>query len=50
MKGRSTEENINNFRKGTLGKSMIIFTDGSVQGNPDPTRSVAVTKNKALKV
>ena len=50
MKGRSTEENINNFRKNTLGKSMIIFTDGSVQGNPDSTRSVVVTKNRALKV
>ena len=49
MKKRSTEENKNNFQIGTLGKSMLIFTDGSAQGNLDSTRSVAVTKKQGLK-
>ena len=45
----STEEYINNFQEGTSDKSMLIFTDGFAQGNPDPTVSAAVIKKQSLK-
>ena len=40
--GESTEEYINNFQEGFSDKSMLIFTGGSVQGNPVPTGSATV--------
>ena len=45
----STEKNKNNFREGTSDKSMLIFTYGSTQGNPDPTRSATVIEKQGLK-
>ena len=43
--GESTEEYINNFQESTTDKSMLIFTDGSAQGNPGLTGSATVIKN-----
>ena len=47
--GESTEEYIKNFQEGTSHKAMLIFTDRFAHGNPGPTGSAAVIKNKALK-
>ena len=37
------------MQEATFGKSMLIFTDGSAQGNPGPTGSATVIKKQGLK-
>ena len=45
----SAEEYINNFQEENSVKTMLIFTDGSAQGNPGPTGYVVVIKKQGLK-
>ena len=44
----SIEEYITSFQEGTSDNFMLIFTDGSAQGNPGPPGSAVVIKKQGL--